>query len=156
MMKESKRNFWADPVRCALETRPDTKGMLALGAALMAVYAVLVLKLCAAMEGVAVIAAVSVLCAAILTVFAWRMLRGEETIVLLCAAALAMLAVGAHLAMLDIKPGRYGKLLEPMLSDMWNYGFVTAAAWEDDAWSGVYLLFCALLSRVENFSWLYG
>lgn len=156
MMKDTKRSFWADPVRCALETKPDMKGMLALGAALMAVYAVLVLKLCAAMGGVAVIAAVAVLCAAMLTAFAWRALRGEDTIVLLCAAALAMLAVGAHLAMLDIKPGRYSKLLEPMLSDMWNYELVTAAAWEDDAWSGVYLLFCALLSRVENFSWLYA
>ncbi|MBR3794704.1 MAG: hypothetical protein IKK34_01570 [Clostridia bacterium] len=156
MMKNTKNRFWADPVRCALETRPDTKGMLALGAALMAVYAVLVLKLCAAMEGVAVVAAAAVLCAAILTAFAWRALRGEETIVLLCTAALAMLAVGAHLAMLDIKPGRYSKLLEPLLSDMWNYELVTAAAWEDDGWSGVYLLLCALLSRVETFSWLYA
>ena len=77
-------------------------------------------------------------------------------LVLLCLAALSMLAVGAHLAMLEIKPGRYSKVLEPLLGDMWNYEFVTAAAWEDDGWSGVYLLIMALLSRVETFSWLYA
>ena len=156
MMKN--KGFWADPVRFALEAKLNSKGMLALGAALMAVYAALVLKLCGAMEGAAVIAAAGVLGAALLTAFAWCALRDEDTsvIVLLCVAALAMLAVGAHLAMLDIKPGRYSKLLEPMLSDMWNYELVTAAAWEDDAWSGVYLLFCALVSRVETFSWLYA
>lgn len=158
MMKDTKRGFWADPVRFALEARLENRGMLVLGAALMAVYAVLVLKLCAAMEGAAVIAAAGTLGAAILTAFAWRALRGEDTsvIVLLCVAALSMLAVGAHLAMLDIRPGRYSKVLEPLLSDMWNYELVTAAAWEDDGWSGVYLLFLALLSRVENFSWLYA
>ena len=156
MMK--KKGFWADPVRFALEAKLNTKGMLALGAALMAAYTAVVMKLCGAMEGAVVIAAAGALGAALLTAFAWRALRDEDTsvIVLLCTAALAMLAVGAHLAMLDIKPGRYSKLLEPLLSDMWNYELVTAAAWEDDAWSGVYLLFCALLSRVETFSWLYA
>lgn len=160
MMSEKKnvRAVMADPVRFALEKRLCAKGMIALGAALMAVYFVLVMKLCAAMEGVVVIACCAVLGAAILMAFAWRVLYGGDTsvIVLLCTAGLAMLAIGGHLAMLDIKPGRYGNMLEPLLSDMWNYELVTAAAWEDDAWSGVYLFFMALLSRVENFSWLYS
>ena len=67
-----------------------------------------------------------------------------------------MLAVAAHLAMLDIAPGRYTKVLKPLFEDMWNYEMITALAWEDDAWSGVYLLVCALISRLETFSRLYA
>lgn len=156
--KKNLRAIAGDPLRYALMARLCKKGTALLFAVLMAAFYVIALKLCAAMEGAAVIAGCGMLGAAILTAFAWRAVSGEDTpvIVLLCLAALSMLAVGAHLAMLDIKPGRYTKLLEPLLGEMWNYELVTAAAWEDDAWSGVYLLVMALLSRIETFSWLYA
>ena len=152
------REVAGDPLRYALMARLCKKGTALLFAVMMAAYYVIVLKLCAAMEGAAVIAGVSVLGAAMLTAFAWMAVSKEDTpvIVLLCLAALSMLAVGAHLALLDIKPGRYSKVLEPLLGDMWNYELTTAAAWEDDGWSGVYLLIMALLSRIETFSWLYA
>jgi len=76
--------------------------------------------------------------------------------VLLCMAGMAMLAVGAHLAMLDIKPGRFTNVLEPMLYDMWNYGLLTGMAWEGGAWSGVYLIVMALVSYLESFPQLYA
>lgn len=150
------RENWRDPLRYAMDLRPGKRGALLLFAALLAAFGLLAGKLCAGMEGVQVIAACGTLCAAILTAFAWRALRGENTLVLLCAAALAMLAVGAHLALLDVKPGRYTKLLSPMLADMWNYELVTAMAWEEGGWSGAYLIVMALLSRIENFSALYA
>ena len=158
----SERKNWreiaGDPLRYALMARLCKKGTMLLFAVMMAAFYVIALKLCAAMESAAVIAAIGTLGAAILTAFAWRAVSKEDVpvIVLLCLSALSMLAVGAHLAMLDIKPGRYTNVLEPLLSDMWNYELVTAAAWEDGAWSGVYLLIMALLSRVETFSWLYA
>lgn len=157
MMTEMK-GAWRDPLRYAMDKRLGKTGMGLLFAALTAAFFLLTGKLCAAMEGAVVIAACAALCAAILTAFAWQALRGEDkpVIVLLCVSALAMLAVGAHLTLLSVKPGRYANVLEPMLSDMWNYGLVTAMAWEDGAWSGVYLIFMGLLSRVENFSWLYA
>ena len=159
-MRENRnlRTIAGDPLRYALMARLCKKGTALLFAVMMAAFYVIALKLCAAMEGAAVIAAVGTLGSAILTAFSWRAVRKEDTpvIVLLCLAALSMLAVGAHLAMLDIKPGRYTNVLEPLLGDMWNYELVTAAAWEDDGWSGVYLLIMALLSRVETFSWLYA
>ena len=153
-----KKNAWRDPLRFAMHARPGKTGTAVLFAALIAAFYLIAAKLCSGMDGVAVIAACGTLGAAILTAFAWRALRGEDTpvIVLLCTAALAMLAVGAHLALLDVKPGRYTKVLEPMLTDMWNYEMVTAMAWEDGAWSGVHLIFMALLSRIEHLSWLYA
>ena len=152
------RNAWRDPLRFVMDRRLGRAGTALLFAALMAVFFLLAGKLCAAMEGAMIIAACGTLGAALLTAFAWRALRGEDTpvIVLLCVAALAMLAVGAHLTLLSVKPARYSNVLEPMLSDMWNYELVTAMAWEDGAWSGVYLIVMGLLSRVENFSWLYA
>ena len=153
-----RKNAWRDPLRFAMNARPGKAGTALLFAALMAAFGLLAGKLCAGMEGALVIAACGTLGAAILTAFAWRALGGEDTpvLVLLCTAALAMLAVGAHLALLDVKPGRYTKVLEPMLTDMWNYELVTAMAWENGAWSGVHLIFMALLSRIEHLSWLYA
>ena len=156
--KKNLRAIAGDPLRYALMARLCKKGTALLFAVMMAAFYVIALKLCAAMEGAAVIAACGTLGAAILTAFAWDAVKKEDmpVIVLLCLAGLSMLAVGAHLALLDIKPGRYANVLEPLLGDMWNYELVTAAAWEDDGWSGVYLLILALLSRVETFSWLYA
>lgn len=102
------------------------------------------------------IALVGAGCAALLLAGAWRALREEPVIVLLCAALLAMLAVAAHLAMLDIKPGRMSKVLAPMLEGMWNYDLGTAMAWEDGAWSGGYLIVMALISRLEAFPQMYA
>ena len=155
--KKDLRTIAGDPLRYALMARLCKKGTALLFAVMMAAYYVIVLKLCSAMEGAAVIAGAGVLGAALLTAFAWRAVSEKDTpvIVLLCLAALSMLAVGAHLALLDVNPGRYTKVLEPLIGDMWNYELVTAAAWEDDGWSGVYLLILALLSRIETFSWLY-
>lgn len=150
------REILRDPLRFAMDWHPERRGTALLFAALMAAFCLLAGKLCAGMEGAAVIAVCGMLCVAILTAFAWRALRGERTIVLLCVAALAMLAVGAHLTLLDVKPGRYTKVLEPMLADMWNYEMVTAMAWEGGGWSGVYLIVMGLLSRLENFSALYA
>ena len=156
-MMETK-NAWRDPLRFVMDRRLGKTGTALLFAALMAGFFLLTGRFCAGMEGAAVIAVCGTLGAALLTAFAWRALGGEDApvIVLLCTAALAMLAVGAHLALLDVKPGRYTKVLEPMLTDMWNYELVTAMAWEDGAWSGVHLIFMALLSRIEHFSWLYA
>jgi len=156
--KKNLRQIASDPVRYALMARLCKKGTALLFAVLMAVFYAIAFKLSGGMEGAAVIAGCAVLGAAILTAFAWHAVRKEDmpVIALLCLAALSMLAVGAHLALLDVKPGRYSKVLEPLLGDMWNYGLTTAAAWEDDAWSGVYLLAMALLSRIETFSWLYA
>ena len=156
--KNNLRQIAGDPLRYALMARLCKKGTVLLFAVLMAAFYVIALKLCAAMEGASVIAACGMLGTAILTAFAWHAASKEDTpvIVRLCLAALSLLAVGAHLALLDIKPGRYSKVLEPLLGDMWNYELVTAAAWEDDSWSGVYLLIMALLSRIETFSWMYA
>ena len=156
--KKNWRAIAGDPLRYALMARLCKKGTAILFAVMMAAFYAIALKLCGAMEGAAVIAAAGTLGTAVLTAFAWHAAGKEDTpvIVFLCLSALSMLAVGAHLAMLDIKPGRYTNVLEPLLSDMWNYELVTAAAWEDDGWSGVYLLIMALLSRVETFSWLYA
>ncbi|MFQ9449171.1 MAG: hypothetical protein ACLR4A_19170 [Christensenellales bacterium] len=82
------------------------------------------------MEGAAAVALIGAACMALLTFGAWRALKEQPVMVLLCAAMLAMLAVAAHLAMLDIKPGRVSKVLAPMLEEMWNYDLGTAMAWE--------------------------
>ena len=145
-----------DPLRAGMEARVRGTQRLALGAALTLAFFALALKLCAAMEGAAVIALVGAGCAALLLAGAWRALREEPVIVLLCAALLAMLAVAAHLAMLDIKPGRMSKVLAPMLEGMWNYDLGTAMAWEDGAWSGGYLIVMALISRLEAFPQMYA
>ena len=139
------RAWMRDPLRAGMEARVRGTKRLALGAALTLAFFALALKLCAAMEGAAVIALVGAGCAALLLAGAWRALREEPVIVLLCAALLAMLAVAAHLAMLDIKPGRMSKVLAPMLEGMWNYDLGTAMAWEDGAWSGGYLIVMALI-----------
>ena len=157
-MMNDRKTILRDPLRFAMLGRPQTKGRTLLFAALMAVYGVLLLKLCALMEGAAVIAAAGVTGCAILTAFAWNALGGQDqpVIVLMCMAGLAALAVGAHLAMLDIAPGRYSSVLKPMLEDMWNYDLRTAMAWEDRSWSGVYLIVMALCAYLENFSRLYA
>lgn len=158
MNKEKMKAWLSDPVRTLLMLRPCKRDIPVLAVVMLAVYYVLLLKLCGAMQGVMIIAACGTLGAAILMAFAFGALKKEEVplIVLLCAGAMCMLAVGAHLALLDIKPGRYGNVLEPLVNDMWNYDLLTAMAWEDGSWTGVYLFICALLSRIETFYHLYA
>jgi len=157
-MMNNRKAIWRDPLRFAMTAQLSAKGQAALLAGVMAAYGAIILKMGAAMQGVAVIAAAGVLGAALLTAFVWHALRDEKqpVIVLLCMAGMAMIAVGAHLVMLDIKPGRFTNVLEPMLYDMWNYGLLTGMAWEEGAWSGVYLIVMALVSYLENFSQLYA
>lgn len=145
------KQWMKDPIRYAMEARLSGKKRFALGAVMTLVFLLAAVKLCAAMEGAAVIALTGAFCAALLTWGAWRKLNDQPVMVLLCAALLAMLAVAAHLALLSIRPGRVSKVLEPMLADMWNYDLLTAMAWEDKAWSGGYLLVMALVSRLESF-----
>lgn len=155
-MDERKKALLRDPLRAAMEAHLTRTGRAALFAALLAAFVLVAGRLCAGMEGAGIVVACGAVGAAILMAFAWQMLERENVLVLLCAAGLGMLAVGAHLALLDVKPGRYANVLAPMLTDMWNYDLSVAMAWEDGSWSGVYLLLMALLSRVENFSWLYA
>lgn len=150
------RTWMRDPLRAGMDAQIHGGKKLALGAALTLAFFALTLKLCAGMAGAFVIALIGAFCAALLIFGAWRAMKEQSVIVLLCAALLAMLAVAAHLAMLDIKPGRMSKVLAPMLEDMWNYDLGTAMAWEDGAWSGGYLIVMALLSRLESFSQLYA
>lgn len=158
--KTTAREILRDPMRYAMTYTLCRKGMMALSALLLAAYCAVIYKLCGRMAGANVIAACAAACCALLMGFAWHAACGGESrptvMVLLCLAGLSMLAVGAHVAMLDITPGRYTNTLKPLLDEMWNYELVTATAWEDDGWSGVYLIVCALLSRLENFNQLYA
>ena len=150
------QNVMRDPLRAGMEARAHGLPKLLLGVAAVLVFFALEMKNCAGMEGAAAVALIGAACMALLTFGAWRALKEQPVMVLLCAAMLAMLAVAAHLAMLDIKPGRVSKVLAPMLEEMWNYDLGTAMAWEDGAWSGGYLMVMALISRLENFSQLYA
>ena len=140
-----------DPLRDLMTAHMTGKVQGAVGAALCALFLLAALAACSAMEGAAVIAVVGTICVGMLLFGAWRTMKDEPVITLLCAALLCMLAVGAHLSMLEIRPGYMTKVLTPMLDDMWNYELVTAAAWEEGAWSGVHLFIMALVSRLENF-----
>ena len=158
--KMTRREIMADPVRCALMYTLCKKGTLALAALLAAAYYVLLVKLCGALSGVHVIALIACACMAALTGAAWQAMCGDNrrppVIVFLCLAALSMLTIGAHISLISLTPGRYTNFLKPMLDEMWNYELVTAMAWEDDGWSGVYLIVCALLSRLESFNQMYA
>ena len=158
--KMTGREILSDPVRYFMTYSLCKKGAALLLALLTAAYFVLILKLCGAMAGVFAVSLCAAVCCALTTCFAWHAVSLEEkrppVTVLLCLAALSMLAVGAHISLLDITPGRYTNTLKPLFDEMWNYELVTAMAWEDDGWSGLYLIVCALISRLENFSQLYA
>ena len=155
------KNSWTrDPFRAAMMIKPCGRVIAAISAFLCAAFFFAVMRITDAsgMTGSAVIALCGAVGAAILF---WSMavaLKGEEQplVVWLWVMLLCLLAVTAHLTMLDIKPGRYSKVLAPLFDDMWNYELLTGMAWADDGWSGVYLIVCALISRLENFSRLYA
>ena len=154
MMKDFRR----DPFRAVMLADVQGRGTVYLLAALCAAFTLAARAMLGDAQGAWRIALIGTAALAILLWGAAQALRGERQPVLvwLCAAAACMLAVAAHLAMLDIRPGRYAKVLEPLFEDMWNYELITGLAWEDDAWSGVYLLVCALISRLQTFSQLYA
>lgn len=151
-----KRTF--DPFRDAMMAVPRGHGVTGLCAALCAVFALAALALLRDVQGATAIALTGMLGVGILLWGVASSLRGENqsAVVWLFAAAGCMLAVAAHLAMLDIKPGRFTNTLSPLFEDMWNYEMITALSWADDGWSGVYLIVCALISRLETFSQLYA
>lgn len=142
----------ADPLRALMTARVQGRGFAALCACACAAFLAAVLLLCAGTDGLPAIAAVSAFCLAILLLSARKALGdGASAMTWLCVALLGALAVGAHLSLLSVAPGRYANELGPMLSDMWNYDMLAASAWEEGSWSGVYLFLCALVSRLEAF-----
>lgn len=147
-----------DPLRLVMLAKPGRVQAVGICALLCAGFFGASLLLMSAAEGAATIAIVGTVCVGMLLLGAYRALSESESPVLvwLCVGALCMLAVGAHLAMLDIKPGRYTKVLAPLLENQWNYEMITAMAWDEQGWSGGYLLICALISRLENFNALYA
>jgi len=157
---ENKKEILRDPFRALMYAVPDGKAVWALCAAVCAVFFVAVMRItdAAGMDGPAVIA----LCgAAGLAILLWGMapeLRKEKQplLIWLWPVLLGVMAIAAHLFMLDIKPGRYGKVLAPLFENMWNYEMITGFAWADDGWTGVYLFICTLISRLESFSQLYA
>ena len=66
------KQWMKDPLRYAMEARLSGKKRFALGAVLTLVFLLAAVKLCAAMEGAAVIALTGACCAALLTWGAWR------------------------------------------------------------------------------------
>ena len=151
-MDERKKEILRDPLRCLLTSRVRGAALIALCAAACCALFAAVLALCAGVQGIGVIALVAALCLGVLLWGAHATLGEEsEAAVWLCVALLGALAIGAHLALLGIRPGRWSSVLSPLLDNMWNYDLLTAAAWEEGSWSGGYLLVCALVSRLESF-----
>ena len=78
MNKEKMKAWLSDPVRTLLMLRPCKRDIPVLAVVMLAIYYVLLLKLCSAMQGVMIIAASGMLGAAILMAFAFGALKKEE------------------------------------------------------------------------------
>ena len=159
-MMENKKEILRDPFRALMMAVPRGKAVFGLCALFCAAFFVAVMRIADAsgMEGPAIIALCS---AAALAILLWGMAPSLEKekqplVVWVWPVLLCVLALMAHLFMLDIKPGRYTKVLAPLFEDMWNYEMITGFAWADDGWTGVYLFICTLISRIETFSQLYA
>ena len=150
-----------DPVRVLMTARVGGAALWALfGTCAVAFFAAAML-LCAGINGTLAIALVGAACLLILLWGAKPAMgdgatgaTGETGAIVatwLCVALTGALAIAAHIALLPVKPGRYANVIAPLLNDMWNYDLLAAAAWEDGSFSGVYLLVCALVSRLESF-----
>ena len=151
-MDERKRAILRDPLRALMTARVRGAGLVALFACACCAMFFAALAMCAGTQGALVIALVSALCVDLLLWGAQAALGEDGTAaVWLCVALLGALAIAAHLSLLEIRPGRWGNLIGPMLDEMWNYDLLTATAWEENSWSGVYLLVCGLVSRLESF-----
>ena len=155
---ENRKDWMRDPFRALMTAVPQGRGVWGLCIALCALFAAAAMVMLRETEGAAIIA----LCGAVgVAILLWGMAAALEkekqpVVVWLWLALMGMLAITAHLSMLDIKPGRYTKVLAPLFEEMWNYDLLTGFAWADDGWSGVYLIICTLISRLETFSQLYA
>ena len=85
------QNVMRDPLRAGMEARAHGLPKLLLGVAAVLVFFALEMKNCAGMEGAAAVALIGAACMALLTFGAWRALKEQPVMVLLCAAMLAML-----------------------------------------------------------------
>ena len=145
-----------DYFREAMFWEPGARALAGIGAALTAAFLLVSMRGLSELGGGGWIAAAGALCFALLLAGCWRTAKGSPLVLLLFAALLLMLGIGANLSLFWIVPGRMKNVLQPMLDGMWNYELRTAMAWEPGAWSGGYLVFMALLSRLESFSPLYA
>ena len=157
---DKRNDMLRDPFRALMLAVPQGAAVPGLCAAVCALFFAAAWRIAAAagMQGAAIIALCGAAGLAILLFGMAPALAGEKQplLVFVWPVLLAVLAVAAHLFMLDIKPGRYTKVLAPLFENMWNYGLLTGFSWADDGWSGVYLFVCALISRLESFSQLYA
>ena len=135
---------------------PQKKERFFIGALLAVAFFAFCLRMEAELVGAPVIAVLAALCFLLLLVEGWQAARNRPLVLLLMMALVLMLGIGAHLSMFKIAPGRMKNVLRPMLDDMWNYDLRVAMAWEPGSWSGGYLIFMALISRLEVFSPLYA
>ena len=151
-MDQRKKREWPDPIRALMMANARGAGLAVLFAAMCALFFIVAMVLCADMQEAQYIALTGELCM-LIALWGARPALGTETNVAawLCVALAAALAVAAHVSLLSIRPGRYGSVIAPMLSGMWNYDLIPAAAWEEGSWSGVYLFVCALISRITSF-----
>lgn len=152
-------NPWiCDPFRCLMEFRIAGKIRYALLAALTLSCFMFFRVMFASLEGIALIALIGALCTLILMIGLSAAVGNEPQplVFWLCCAVFSAAAVSAHLGMLTITPGRYGKVIKPLLEELWNYDLMTGMAWEDGNWAPGYMIIMALLSRVEHFSTLYA
>ena len=150
-----KRSSW-DWFRRLMLWVPGRSACLAIGALLTAGFFVYSLRASSELVGAQVIAAIAALSFAALLLEGWNAAKGKPLVLLLMTALLFMLGIGAHLSLMKISPGRMKNVLRPMLDGMWNYDLRVAMAWEPDSWSGGYLVFMALISRLETFPPLYA
>ena len=143
--------YLADPVRTVMNLRPGGYATLALGAACVLLFFELVMRSFSEQAGSGIIAVCSALCLAALLFGVLR--RGEKKplMVILAASALMMLALAAHLSLLNVRPGRMTRVLDPLLDELWSYDLPVAMAWEKGAWSGGYLILMALIAHMEDF-----
>ena len=90
------------------------------------------------------------LCVLLLLWAAEKETRNQPLMLYLAAGLFLTMGVAAHLSMLTIRSARMSRTLLPLLEDMWNYDLNTAMAWEENSWSGGYLVLLGLISRLEE------
>ncbi len=145
-----------EPLRALMELAPGRGVKAVLALLLSAAFLLFVRSAFSETGSEWGIALISAACAAVLIAGVWRRLGRQPLMVLLCAALPLLLALGAHLSLLTIRPGRMSRVLTPLLETMWNYDLSVAMAWEADSWSAGYLIVMALFSRLETFPALYA
>ena len=148
-------NPW-DWFRRLMFWEPGKMQRLGIGAGITIAFFALCLWMQAELVGAPVIAVCAALCLALLLAEGWRAKKKRPLVLLLMTALLFMLGISAHLSLIKVSPGRMKSVLRPMLDGMWNYDLPVAMAWEPESWSGGYLIFMALLSRLEVFPPLYA